>query len=96
MTSDADVYRRAAEIVDRSPEMSTLGYACNAIYHAQMGCLDHWQIVQRDPLVCSFRDSILRPETVLAAWPWYGNHERPECPVVALLLMAEMVETGDA
>ena len=93
----ADVYRMAAEIVDRSPEKSMISFACNAIYYAQVSCLlDHWKIVQLDPLVCRFRDSILRPETVPAAWSWYRDHERPECPVIALLFMAELVEAGDA
>jgi len=86
----AEVYRQAARIVDQS-RGSVHRYSCYAIYHAQGGRGRRTDI---DPLVHRFLNSILQPPWVCCEW--YADYERPACPVIALLLMAEMVETGDA
>ena len=88
--TDADVYRLAAEIVDESPYESTLKFACNAIFYAQRNRMDDWAVVWADPLVYRFRHSILRPDEDISVW--WEHHERPECPVIALLFMAEIEE----
>ena len=89
----AEVYRQAARIVDQS-RGSRNRYACYAIYRAQ-GEICHYEENFSNWLVGRFH-SILAPHWALPGDKWYADYERPACPVIALLLMAEMVETGDA
>ena len=96
--TNAEIYRNAAEIVFGASD--TLDrYACFAIATAQ-GVMVYdvsFGSVGRNPLVRRFRGSALRPgESQEYDVEWYEPTERPECPTIALLLMAEMVTTGDA
>lgn len=84
----AAIYREAA----RRIEYLSDGYACNEIFEAAGG---DWEEDDRDthPLVVRFHD-FYKPDGEHESDPYFG--ENTDARIVALCLIAAMVESGDA
>lgn len=95
----ATIYRKAAQILEKYRERDTIPGACSAISQALHPRMDrhnaYYRTLGKTNFICDFEDLFAPEATFGGYWgeEWADDHEeRRNCRVVALCLMAAMVE----